>query len=212
MPHRSPGSGGRLVPDRVGSPHWRAVALSSPPQFDDLTGPEPSTRRRRVRIGKAAAIVTCVFIVGMWGFVYIWGAVQKPVDKLASPDFGRRGEPVCAVTAAQLAALPPAQSSKTNVDRAAVVARSNVDLRTMLAGLAKVAPTSGKDARIVREWLADYSTYVGNREDYARRLATDPAARFYENQKEPGEQISDPIDTFATANGMNDCVAPEDLS
>ena len=87
--------------------------------------------------------------------------------------------------------------------RAAVVARSNVDLRAMLAQLATVAPTAATTAACVREWLADYRTYVGNREDYARRLRTDPTARFYEPEKNPGEQISIPIDTFATANDMD---------
>ena len=107
--------------------------------------------------------------------------------------------------------LPKAHQSPDNVARADVVTQTNEDLRAMLARLATIVP-SGKDGRIVREWLADYSTLVGNREDYARRLRTDPKARFYEAQKEPGEQISDPIDTLATANNMDDCVAPEDLS
>ena len=125
--------------------------------------------------------------------------------------FALKAEPICKLTATQLAALPPAQASPDNVARAAVVSQTNQDLRAMLARLATVVP-SGNDGRIVREWLADYSTYVGNREDYARRLRTDPKARFYEAQKNPGEQISDPIDTLATANHMDDCVAPEDLS
>jgi hypothetical protein len=218
----------------LGNPEWcgaaprttlEPVAVSPSPQlgqtppggpagFEDLRDPdEPgSPRSRRRNLGTIAAVVTCVLIVGMWAFVYIWGAVQKPVDRLSDPSFGRRGEPICQLTAGQLAALPAAQTSKTNVDRAAVVAQSNVDLRSMLAKLREIAPTSGQDSSMVHSWLADYSTYVANREDYARRLAKDPNARFYENQKEPGEQISEPVDTFATANHMDDCATPGDLS
>jgi hypothetical protein len=172
--------------------------------------PEPA--RRRLRPGTIAAVTFSVLILGMWGFVYIWGAIQKPVDKLDSPAFARRAEPICAVTAAQLAALPPAFKSKTNVDRANVVAQSNVDLRAMLAKLAAVAPTSGSDAHVVHEWLSDYGRLVSDRESYATRLRTDAAARYYETEIEPGEQISIAVDSLATANKMNSCTTPEDLS
>ncbi len=129
-------------------------------EFDDLTGPmAPDDRPRgRRRIGTIAAVATCVFIVAMWAFVYIWGAVQKPVDKLSDPGFGQRAEQVCAVTATQLAALPPANESKTNVARAQVVTESNEALRQMLAKLRDVAPTSGQDGVMVGKWLSDYST------------------------------------------------------
>jgi len=187
---------------------------ADPPDLSDLGLGDPSAPdapRHRSRVARVAVVATCVFILGMWVVVYVWGAVQPKADKLAHPAFGQQAEQICKVTAAELAALPPAQDSADNVARAAVVAQTDQDLRAMLARLATIVPT-GNDGRIVREWLADYSTYVGNREDYARRLRTDPKARFYESQKEPGEQISDPVDTLATANGMDDCVAPEDLS
>jgi hypothetical protein len=187
-----------------------APAPADPPDLSDLGADDQPARRRR-RWGTWAAVAISLAIVGMWVYVYAYGAVHKPVDKLDSPAFGRRAEPVCAVTLAQLNALPKAFQSTNNVDRAEVVTQTNQDLRDMLANLAKVAPTTGNDAHIVREWLGDYSTYVGNRENYATRLRTDPGARFYESELD-GDQISDPIDSFATANGMGDCVAPEDLS
>ncbi len=182
-----------------------------PPDLSDLGAEPPASGRRRIHPARIAVVVTCVFIVGMWIFVYVWGAAQPTPDKLSSPRFGQQAEPICKITANALAALPPAQASPNNVARADVVTQTNQDLREMLARLGTIIP-SGNDGRIVREWLADYRTYVGNREDYARRLRTDPGARFYEAQKNPGEQISDPIDTMATANHMDDCVAPEDLS
>ena len=55
-----------------------------------------------------------------------------------------------------------------------------------------MAPTSGNDGRMVQEWLTDYGTYVGNREDYARRLRTDPGARFYETEKRAGRADQHP--------------------
>jgi hypothetical protein len=182
-----------------------------PPDLSDLGAEPPATGRRRISPARIAVVATSVFILGMWIFVYVWGAAQPTPDKLSTPAFALKAEPICKLTATQLAALPPAQDSSGNVARAEVVSQTNQDLRAMLSRLATVVP-GGNDGRIVTEWLADYSTYVGNREDYARRLRSDPKARFYEAQKEPGEQISDPIDTLATANHMDDCVAPEDLS
>ena len=172
----------------------------------------PPGRSRGARIARWAAIVTSVGIVGLWAFVYVWAAQQKPVDKLADPSFGREAQKICATTMAKLAELPPAQSSKTNVDRAAVVDQTDQELGSMLDQLAAVAPRAGTDGRMVHAWLDDYHTYLSNRVSYAQRLRTDPAARFYESEKQPGEQITIPIDTLATANGMDACTAPEDLS
>ena len=172
----------------------------------------PPVPRRKPRVAKWAAIAVSVAIVALWAYVYIWAARQKPVDRLASPTYGHQAQKICAATLAQLARLPAANHSKTNVERAAVVEQSNVELGSMLSQLASVAPRTGSDARIVTEWLADYHTYLSNRVSYASRLRTDPAARFYESEKEPGEQITIPIDTFATANAMDSCTAPEDLS
>ena len=185
---------------------------ADPPPADPPTDPPTGDRRRRFRVARWATIAVCVSIVALWGFVYVWAARQKPVDRLADPSFGHQAQKICATTLAGLAQLPPAGASKTNVERAAVVAQSNVELDSMLSRLAAAAPSSGNDGRMVREWLVDYHTYLSNRVNYADRLRTDPSARFYESEKQPGEQITIPIDTFATANAMNACTAPEDLS
>ncbi len=181
-----------------------------PPDLSDL-GAESTTPRRRFSPARIAVIAICAFILGMWIIVYVWSAVQPTPDKLSSPAFPQQAERICKATADELAALPKAQQSPNNVARADVVDQTNRDLRTMLARLAAIAP-SGKDGRMVSEWLNDFRVYLGNREDYARRLRTDPGARFYEDQKLAGEQISIPIGNLATANHMDDCIAPEDLS
>jgi len=185
-----------------------------PTDFADLAGDptEPPRRSRGARVARWAAIGTCVAIVALWAFVYVYAARAKPVDRLADRTFARQGQEICAATMARLAELPPASASRTNVDRAAVVDQTDQELARMLDDLDGVAPRTGNDARMVREWLADYRTYLSNRVDYAERLRHDASARFYETEKQPGEQITIPIDTLATANDMNACTAPEDLS
>jgi hypothetical protein len=192
----------------------RTVPVTAPvePAGDPPTDSSSAPVRRRPRLARWAAVAVCVAILALWAFVYVWAARQKPVDRLASPTFGQKAEKICAATLTRLRDLPPAGSSKTNVARAGVVDQSNVELGSMLSRLADAAPTTSHDGRMVREWLADYHTYLSNRVDYADRLRTDPSARFYETEKQPGEQITIPIDTFATANDMDSCTAPEDLS
>ena len=82
-------------------------------------------------------IATCAFILGMWIVVYVWSAVHPTPDKLSSPAFAEKAEPICKATADQLAALPKAQQSPNNVARADVVDQSDRDLHTMLT------PTGG---------------------------------------------------------------------
>jgi len=195
------------------APPDRSVTPSND-DFSDLTGPPaaPTERSGAARVARWAAIGTCVAILALWAFVYIWAARAKPVDKLGDPTFAKQAQQVCATTMARLAGLPPASASKTNVARAAVVVQTDEELAQMLDQLEHIAPRTGTDGRMVHDWLTDYHTYLSNRVSYAQRLRTDPAARFYESEKQPGEQITIPVDTLATANGMNSCTAPEDLS
>ena len=83
----------------------------------------------------------------------------------------------------------------------------------MIEQLRPIAPTADRDGRMTQEWLGDWSTYIGDREDYVTRLSTDATARFYESTKSSAsEQISKPIDRFAYVNDMDDCNTPQDMS
>ena len=83
----------------------------------------------------------------------------------------------------------------------------------MLADLRANAPaaTSGNDGRMIDEWLTDWNTYMGDRERYVTALEADSTARFYVTEKTKGQQITKPIDFFATYNDMPNCVTPGDL-
>ena len=61
------------------------------------------------------------------------------------------------------------------------------------------------------EWLADWRTYLGDREAYADALRADPDARLLVSEKAgEGRQITGWIDEFANANRMPSCVTPTD--
>jgi hypothetical protein len=171
----------------------------------------PSEPEHRSRLGGVLAAAVLVVVVGMWVVIYVWSAVHKPVDRLHDQAFAKRAQAICSTTVDQMNQLPKPGPQQSNVDRADVVDQSDVDLRAMLDRLAAAAPTTGNDAVVMKEWLADYRTYVGDRADYARRLRTDDQAKFYVSEKD-GSQITIPLDTLATANKMTSCVTPADLS
>ena len=75
-----------------------------------------------------------------------------------------------------------------------MVAQSNVILRDMLAQLKAIAPTADRDGKMTQEWLGDWGTYVGNREDYVNRLRVDPKARFLESPEEQRQRADQPAD------------------
>ena len=163
-----------------------------------------------LRIGLAVVVV---LLVAMWAGIFLGFFDKTAPGTLDDSTFSKQAEPVCAATKAQLDALPKAFQSPDNVARAAVVTQTNVLLRAMVAQLTTFAPAQDRDGRMTQEWLGDWSTYIGDREDYASRLSTDPTARFYESTKSSAtEQISKPVDRFAYVNDMDSCDTPQDMS
>ena len=90
-----------------------------------------------------------------------------------------------------------------------MVTQANDELTTMLSRLDGLAPAADadQDGRMVQEWLGDWRTYLGDRERYAAALRDDPTARFLVTEK-ASQQITKPIDFFATYNDMANCVTP----
>jgi len=170
---------------------------------------EPMSFRRRT--AQLLAIGSVVLIAGLWAYALFWPHPTTPPGRLDDPTFADAAAGVCAATDGQLAELPPAWSTPSAPERAAVVGRSVVLLTAMVDELSRLAPPTGtNDGMMVDEWLTDWRTYIADRQSYADRLATDPGARFYESIKS-NAQVSRPIDFFAVANRMDDCSTPADL-
>jgi hypothetical protein len=165
---------------------------------------------RRLTRGRVALGVLVLAMVGMWVYVLLPGSAQAPVNRLNSLDFGRAGEPICAQAVGAIDALPKADTVTTAAERAVLVRRADGYLSQMLDGLAAVAPDSGEDARSASRWLADWHTYLGDREAWASRLAGGEDSQFLETMAEGGP-ISASIDDFANANEMSSCTTPYDV-
>jgi hypothetical protein len=154
------------------------------------------------------AIVVASFL--FWIYAFSGLARRTPPDSLEDPAFAQQAEPRCAAAAERVAALPPAQTAANPAERAATVDAGTAILRDMVADLRTIVPPAGPDNQLVVAWLADWDTYLGNRDDYARRVRTDPRADFLVDVRE-NQGITVPMDNLATVNRMASCVTPGDV-
>ena len=196
----------------------RAPGVADAEEHESPFGGDPRegpARRRRLRPGVVLAVVSAVVVLGMWAWVlayHLGGSWRDDTPgRLSNTTFPTLAEPICAQAVADFAALPPAWSTDTPLERADVVDATVLLLGAMVSDL-RALPTGGEDAA-VGEWLADWEQFIADRADYAGRLRTDPDARFYVTQSERDQrQITLAIDRFATTNRMPSCVTPSDLS
>ncbi len=161
-------------------------------------------------------LVVVVALVSMWGYVLYLAfgpGRQPPIDRLDDPAFAVAAEDRCAEALDEVEELPVASESTTAAERAAVLTQADATFAVMLDdldGMVDLAP-AGDQRRRATEWLADWRTYLADREAYADALRADPDARLLVSEKAgEGRQITGWIDEFANANRMPSCVTPTD--
>jgi len=180
------------------------------------TDDDGASARRGSRLGRIVVIVVVCALVSMWGYVLYLAfgpGRQPPIDRLDDPAFAEASEERCATALQEVDRLPVASASHTAAERADVLARANGVYAAMLDdldGLETLAP-AGDQRRRANQWLADWRTYLGDRQNYAAALRTDPDARLLVSEKAgTSQQITGWIDEFAKANRMPSCVSPTD--
>jgi hypothetical protein len=175
--------------------------------------PEASTSWRQWWTpGRVIVLILVVGMVSMWGYVLylaIGPGRQDPVDRLHDPRFAEAAEARCDGAHNAIDQLPAADQTPAPVERADVVDQADAVLAAMLDDLEGLAP-GGDDGVITREWIADWRTYLGDRQAYAEALRTDPGARLLVTAKDH-EQITEFIDAFAADNRMPACATPLDV-
>jgi len=167
---------------------------------------------------RALILLVVGLMVAMWIYVLYLAfgpGRQPPADRLTDPAFARAGEERCAAAVAAVDELPTASETDTATERADVIDEANGELRAMLDDLDVMAQElvpGGDQRRRATEWLADWRTLLGDRENYAEALRLDPDAEFLISEKKgTGRQVTGWIDEFAKANKMDDCVTPSDV-
>ena len=173
----------------------------------------PGRRWTPIRVVLAGVVLG---LVCMWVYVLYLAfgpGRQPPIDRLDDPAFAVAAEARCAAAVADVDLLPLASDSPDAAARAEVLDQANATFAVMLDdldGMVTLAP-AGDQRRRAGEWLADWRTYLGDRQDYADALRRDPGARLLVSEKPgQGQQITGWIDEFAKANRMPSCTTPLD--
>jgi hypothetical protein len=187
-----------------------------PTEDESDDGDAGASGGRGSRLGRVVVLIVVCALVSMWGYVLYLAfgpGRQPPIDRLDDPTFAAAAEERCATTLEEVDRLPVASASHTAAERADVLARANAVYTAMLDDLddlETLAP-DGDQRQRAGEWLADWRTYLGDRQNYAAALQTDPDARLLVSAKPgKGQQITGWIDEFANANRMPSCVSPTD--
>ena len=165
----------------------------------------------RARTARVLALLAILLIVGLWGWALFFPPSAPPPATLKDRSFPEAADSICTNAAEQLSKLPKSYATPNPVERSQVITKTDVILSGMLDQLNGITlPADESEASNITEWLGDWRTYVSDRANYAQALLNDPGARFYVSVKEK-QQITKPIDFFATMNKMYNCVTPDDI-
>lgn len=188
--------------------------MTVPPPTDPSASPQSEPSTTRFRIGLVVAVLALSGLVGAWVYVLFIYDPGLMIDELGDRTFPTAAEEICSATASQLAELPPANLATGPEDRADTVDVSNRLLADMVDRLRPLTPDGPPEVRAgVSEWLDDWVTYIGDRQQYADGLRVDEDTRFLESTKgAPNRGITRAINGFAEVNRMESCTTPGDLS
>lgn len=160
---------------------------------------------------RAVAVIAALAMVLFWAWIFSGGPKKQNPDYLDDRAYVTRSAERCRQLIDDLKALPNAEAASTAKQRADVLDQANELVSGMVDDLESTAPRTGDDAKSLKGWIADWRTYVENREDYARRLRTDPGARLLLDANPGGDPVDRPIEVFADVNDMPDCATPGDV-
>jgi hypothetical protein len=189
--------------------------ITETPAGAETSGDDDAPGRRWTPT-RVVLVGVVIALVSMWVYVLYLAfgpGRQPPIDRLDDPGFAQAAEERCAAAVADVAELPLANESPDAAARAEVLDQANATFAAMLDdldGMTVLAP-AGDQRRRTEEWLADWRTFLGDREDYADALRRDPGARLLVSEKAgQGQQVTEWIDEFAKANRMPSCASPLD--
>ena len=163
-------------------------------------------------VGRVLAVMVGVATVLFWAWILTGGPKAPNPDKLDDRAYVSFAQQRCIRLTTEVAGLPNAITAETAAERADVIDEANGLISNMVDDLEDRAPTEGDDGKRLRGWIADWRTYVGDRESYADRLREDPKAlmQITENTK-LRDGVDKTIEIFADVNDMPECATPGDV-
>lgn len=160
--------------------------------------------------GRVVGIVLVLAMAGFWLWAFLWSPRGHP-DELDDPAFTVAAETRCAAALEDLRTVPSADEAVDLDDRADQLVVTTGILSEMVADLRATAPPPAvRDGALVARWLDDWDTYIADRNIYIDRLRAGEDTIFEVTARD-GDQITAPLDLFATINRMPSCQAPGDV-
>jgi hypothetical protein len=176
--------------------------------LDDTTT-APAERHGFWTWPRALGVGVFVIFAAYWVYLFAFTGDYRPAGYLNDRTFPAAAEPICRGAMQRLDALPPARTARTATQRAGTVDQADAILRDMIRRLHGVVPDTA-DRKFIDQWLDDYGTFVGDRDEYAQALRRDPGAEYLVTKKY-GQQISVALDNYAQVNHMDSCTTPNDV-
>ena len=160
--------------------------------------------------GRIIGILLILGMAAFWLWAFLWSPRGHP-DELDDPAFTVAAETRCATALEELREVPSAGQAADLNDRADQLVITTDILAAMVADLREGAPSPTiRDGELVSRWLDDWDTYIADRNIYIDRLRAGED-RIFEVTARDGDQITSPLDLFATINRMPSCQAPGDV-
>jgi hypothetical protein len=162
---------------------------------------------------RSGLTIVVLAMLAMWTYAFFFSP-RESVNKIGDTEWTVRAAGICAEAKASLLDLADFRLIQDQADlakRAEIVRQASAILQAMVSDLESVSPGDDKGRALIPLWLADYRTYLMDRDDYTNELSSGNNVPFSETQVD-GIPLSEKIATFANDNRMPECAPPRDLS
>lgn len=170
-------------------------------------------------IGRVLSALCLIAMVVFWVWAFSPLAPTDNPDQIDDPSIAVAFEARCAPAAAAVDALPNA-NTVLDLDiprleqmkvRAGHIDEGTAILRLMHADLLTLAPPlDAPDGPAFDEWLKDWALYLDDRDAQAENFRAGIDGPF-EVATKGSDQVTGPIDQFASVNDMLSCITPTDV-
>ena len=199
--------------------------VDAAPVTDDTAGDAPDGPHQGgvagATIGRIVAVVVIIGMVVYWIAIFAGVFDKQNPDYLNNRTYANSLQTQCKGLLTDLATLPNAADITSPSQRADVLDQANVMVGQFIRDVQAKAPTTGDEAITMKGWIADWKTYLKDRQDYAKRLHVDPKAQLLLDPtnigkdqgtgKQPPAAVDESILTFAQVNGILECATPGDV-
>ena len=157
---------------------------------------------KRWTVWRVVSLLLLLSIIAFWIWALSPLAPQGHPDKLDDPAFAIAAKPLCADAKSSLEELPLALTTKTPDERAELIDEGTAIYRDLLEALRLLAPNPNSDD----------GKNVNDRDQYAEKFRLGKDEAFVVSPSIKGDKwVSRPIDEFAKANDLKECMVPLDV-